>query len=523
MNVLTQIPFASRVIPSEAEWEPKHFTKPNHQMLTKGPIVELFAKTFLIAVRGTEEFKPIQMTEWQKWITNCIFELDCEERLRYNNVTIMIPRKNGKTFIAAIYAAYHLFTAPRGAEIYSAAGTRDQAKIVFDVIKNWVEMNPELGKIFHVMEHKSMIRNKITGAFYKALSADAGSAHGLAPYFVIMDEIHTWDGTSKNSRNRARELYNALTKGSADRLESQVISISTAGNAYDDSLLGELAKRGIKEIEKDYHGTYGFFCWAADEDDDIEDPETWRKANPSLSEGILVESKFKDAYDMAQETSPLTFKRDHLNIWADFNGEPYIQPKLWSASKVDKSKSVFDERRKITVGFDASKGGDSTAIVMADIETGQVKIWKLFEAPIGHVGKYNIKRKDVTQAMKELMSTHDVEVVWADQFYYEAEIDAWVEKYGWNIVKISQSGQRKDRYASEFRDDLYAGNAYHLDDSDMTRHISNVLDSGNGSFMKPDDRRKIDVFIGCILANSARKFVTNQPAVEKPKLIRLGR
>lgn len=498
------------------DWLPLWYTKSDPDMYTKGVAIEVFAKTFLKAVRGVRTGEPVEFQQWQRWLFNNLMECDEKGSLRYSNCLIMIPRKNGKTFLMGILLAYHLINAPDYAELYSAASTRDQAKLVFNLVKAWIETNPTLQSMFLVQSHENTITNKITKSVYKALSADANTSHGTAPYFLIADEIHTWDGESAKSRDRAREQYNSYIKGSADQHSSQIVSISTAGNNVNDSLLGDLYKRGVAEAKSEGYGSFGFWCWQADEADDPLELSTWLKANPSLREGILLPDKMTEQLEMSTYIGFNTFLRDALNVWVDLAGDPYIQPILWKKAKLS-TPSVFGTRgRKVTVGFDASKRGDSTAIVVSDIETGEVGVWKLWERPENAPDDWLISRDEVTASMREVVEFYDVKAIWCDSFYYESEIDSWIKKFKWkNVVKVSQSGERKNKMAIEFRKDLYEGDAVHADDESMNRHISNVVQTANDSFRKPSDRRKIDIFIAAILANGARNMYLNDG--NKPK------
>ena len=506
------------------EWLPKFYTKADPLNKSKGYAVQVFAKRFLKAVRGQAMGKPVSLQEWQKWLINNIMEVKPDGSLRYRNVTVMIPRKNGKTFLMGILLSYHLLTAPARAEIYSAASSREQAKLVFDLVAAWIEDSPILSDAFEVQKYKHTITNKSTGATYKALSADGKAAMGTGPYFMIAEEIHTWDGESLKSKDRGREQYNAYVKGSADQSSFQLVSISTAGSNVNDSLLGDLYRRGVETVQKGGYGNYGFFCWQADEADDPMDLATWRKANPSLIEGMLLKENVLEQLEMSTYIGFSTFLRDVLNIWVDIAGDPYIMPTLWKRQKLTTPSVLSQRGREVTIGFDASKRGDSTAIVIQDLKTGEIKIWKIWERPDDAPDDFLISREEVTQGMKEAVAFYKVRAIYCDSFYYESEIDTWIKQFGWNnVVKISQSNERKDKMATEFRQDLAEQEVWHSDGDDgaLTRHISNVITTASGSFRKPSERRKIDAFVASMLANAARRFILENPLWGKKKAGRI--
>lgn len=486
-------------------WLPKYYTDPLSDN-TLGEEVSAFAEAFLIALRGFRGGQPIVLTDWQQWLTNNIFELNSFGMLRYKTAVIMVPRKNGKTFLCAIYVLFHLLTAPQGAEIYSAAKNREQARLIYDLVVFWIEQNPALQAVLKVEDSKNIIRNRMKRSFYKALSADAGGAHGLAPYVVIADEIHAWE--AEHTTKRAQEFWNALTKGSADRAESQVIAISTAGDNVNDSLLGSLYKRGVEaaESKSEEDRLFGFFCWEADEGDSPLEVETWRKANPNIAEGLLNEDSIAENLASSAATNISTFLRDHLNIWSSIAGEPFMPSIHWGNACREGFNIPLGAR--ITIGFDASKRGDSTVIMIQDYVTGLLKVYRAWERPKNADDSWFIDRDEVQTAMKEIFELYDVVDCWADKFYYESDIKKWQRTNKWKITSIAQSRDRIKVLASEFLRDVIDGTTTHTGEEILTRHVSNALMSEDKGYTKEqrNSRAKIDGLAAAVMANGARNF-----------------
>ncbi len=185
-----------------------------------------------------ESGKPIRLEPFQKKILREIFQTkDAGGLRRYNLALLGIPKKNGKSTIASGVALYMLFADVSNAEVYSVAGDKDQAKIIFQMTKRAIERNPIL--LDSVRIYKDEIVVPSTGSLYKVLSADAPTAHGLNPSCVIFDEL--W-----NQPNR--DLYDALTQ-SPVRKEPLTFIVTYAGTDQT-SLLYELYQTGVKQRDR---------------------------------------------------------------------------------------------------------------------------------------------------------------------------------------------------------------------------------------------------------------------------------
>ncbi len=138
---------------------------------------------------------------------------------KYRMAYIEIPRKNGKSSLAAGIANLLLFADDEpSAEVYSAAADRDQAAIVFDEAKAMMESAPVLAKRVEV--YKRAIVEPKTRSVYRVLSADAFTKHGLNVHGVIFDELHAQPN---------RDLWDVLKTGTGARRQPMFVQITTAG------------------------------------------------------------------------------------------------------------------------------------------------------------------------------------------------------------------------------------------------------------------------------------------------------
>lgn len=204
----------------------------------KDPVVFLEEQYIL------ENGKPIVLEEFQKKIFRDIFQTKDKDGFRkYNMALIGVPKKNGKSTMSSGVALYMLFN-ESNAEVYSVAGDKDQAKIIFQMTKKAIERNPIL--LDSVKIYKDEIVVPSTNGIYRVLSADAPTAHGLNPSCVIFDEL--W-----NQPNR--DLYDALTQ-SPVRKEPLTFIVTYAG-VDQTSLLFQLYQTGMQKRDPKM-----FFFWS---------------------------------------------------------------------------------------------------------------------------------------------------------------------------------------------------------------------------------------------------------------------
>lgn len=270
-------------------------------------IAVAFFEKLLIHTKGEWYGKPFILQEWQNKIIRPVFGWKRPDGTRkYRWAYIEVPRKNGKSSLAAGIALCLLYTDDEpGAEIYSAAADRDQAAIVFDTARPMVEESPPLMVRSEVYKRSIVVPS--TRSVYRVLSADAYTKHGLNAHGVIVDELHAQPN---------RELFDVLTTSTGARRQPLVVMITTAG--YDRESVcweqHEYARQILEGVIED--PSYFAFIAAADEDDDWLDPKIWEKANPSL--GVTVKREYLEAEARRAKLVPAyqnTFRRLHLNQW----------------------------------------------------------------------------------------------------------------------------------------------------------------------------------------------------------------
>lgn len=487
------------------------YTVPSLSDKTRGEDVTDFAALLLRASRGFKAGEPLEFTNWQKWLIDRLLETNPDTGLlRYRRALIGLPRKNGKSLLGTAIALEHLVHGPQGAQVYSAAGDRAQARIVFGEARQQVLNNPELNRFIKV--YRDVLENPINGGIYRAISADAMRAHGLGPSLVVADEIHAWPSSPSN--HRGDELWDALTTGSADRPESLVVAITTAGGNTD-TLLGRLYEHGKRVVETggELDPQFGFWWWEAGNEADPTDPEVWRAANPNLAEGLLDHDDFVAAIAAAGSAGFAGFQRYRLNQWVRLAGEDFISPHFWAEAYRDRP---IKKGATVTAGFDGSVSGDATGIVIQDLETGTIGVHAVWE-PDPTNPDWTVDRADVNAEIERLFDQYDVRMLWADPSFYEPDVLEWSKRWRNRVERIPPTNQRVAPMAQQFLADLVAKEIGHAGDKRLERHVLNAVATEAGSFKKEKKAspRKIDLLACAVLANGARHAVKDRKTTNR--------
>ena len=325
------------------------------------PACSLNAKAADIAVRFFEENlthskgemggKPFLLEPWQRDYVGKLFGTMSGDVRQYRTSLLAIPRKNGKSTLCAGIALKLMFDGEPGAEIYSCAADRDQARLVFEMAKVCVEASPKLRSRLRVFRN-SIVRED-THTTYKALSAEAFTKHGLNAHGIIFDELHAQPD---------RELWDVMTTSTGARRQPLCVAITTAG--YDrKSICWEIWRYALAVRDgaiKD--ATFLPAIYAADVSDDWTAENTWRKANPNLGVSVKLDDlrvRCKRAQDMPSEEN--TFKRLHLNMWTEQDTR-FLQMSHWAQG--DKPCPVMLDGRECFGGLDLATTYDTTCFCL---------------------------------------------------------------------------------------------------------------------------------------------------------------
>jgi phage terminase large subunit-like protein len=316
----------------------------------------------LVHVKGSLANQPFHLLPWQTKIVSDLFGWKrADGSRRYRKAYIEVPRKNGKSTFAAGIAIYLLLCDHEdGAEVYSAASTRDQASLVYSMAAEMLRKSVLLSKHVLIRDSVKRVIHQKSNSFYRAIASDADAAHGFNAHGIIFDEVHTQPD---------RELWDVLDTSTGARRQPLTIAITTAGHdktsiCYELHNYAKAVRDGGVQDDSFYPVIFG-----AEPEDAWDSEEVWAKANPCIDVAV-TRDYLREQAGRARENPAFenTFRRLHLNQWTEQESR-IIQMHRWDECKVD-----FNEEsmlgRPCYGGLDLSSTRDVTAFVLVFPEDG---------------------------------------------------------------------------------------------------------------------------------------------------------
>jgi phage terminase large subunit-like protein len=305
--------------------------------------------------KGEWAGRPLLLEEWQKRILIIVFGwMRPDGTRRFRTAYIEIPRKNGKSELAGGVGLYLLIADDEpGAEVYSTATKKDQAKIVWGAAEAMVKKSPALRK--WIAAYKNSLSCERLGSKFEPLSAESGTLDGLNTHGQLADEAHA---------HKDRHVYDVVATSMGSRRQPLNWVITTAGIYNPETIGWELHERALQILDGVIDDdTFFAFVASADPGDDWEDAATLAKANPNIGVSVKLEYLL-DQRDRARTTPTFlnTFLRYHLDLWTEQN-ERWIPIELWNAcDRVVKESEL--EGQACYAGLDLSSKLDITALVL---------------------------------------------------------------------------------------------------------------------------------------------------------------
>jgi phage terminase large subunit-like protein len=318
--------------------------------MTRGERVIAFIQEYARVPEGTHVGKPIKLAEFQKRLILDIYDNPHGTRRAY----LSIARKNGKTGLIAGILLAHIAgpEAVLNSQIISGAMSRDQAALVFGLASKMISLEPRLQQVCKIVPSGKKIVGLARNVEYRALSADASTAHGLSPALAILDEVGQIRGPTS-------EFIDAITTSQGAHEQPLLIAISTSAPSDADmfSLWCDDAERSP---------TPHVVChvYKADENSDLDDREQWKKANPAL--GIFRSEKdLEEQLAQAKRLPALEASARNLLLNQRVSLERLaFAPSVWRANSGSPDLDVFREN-PVSLGLDLSARSDLTAAVIA--------------------------------------------------------------------------------------------------------------------------------------------------------------
>ncbi len=316
---------------------------------------------FLRHSKGEWAGQPFVLEPWEQFILWCLFGwLRVDGYRRYRTAYLEVARKNGKSTLLAGTGLYLLAAdGEPGAEVFSAATKREQAKISWEEAVRMRSSSPPLSRMIQYWKSSDTLMIQETASKFQPLGADADTMDGLNVHGALIDELHA---------HKTRQVVDVLETATGARRQPLTIYITTAG--FDrKSVCWELHEYSRQILEGAIQDdTWFAYIASIDEGDDWRDERVWAKANPNL--GVSV--KLDDLQRKAEKAKLLpaaenAFKRLHLNVWTQ-QSDRWIPWDLWEANAGPLKPYELEEALKGRAcygGLDLSSVSDITAWVIA--------------------------------------------------------------------------------------------------------------------------------------------------------------
>lgn len=338
------------------------------------PIHVLNFAAALRHTKGPDAGKPVVLQPFQIFFICAIYgfraKKDHNQRM-VRDVILFIPRKAGKSTLTAIIALYELICGEAGAEVFTLATNREQASIVFDAAKGFVENMPqELSMMFNVSKYH-IGKAGDSQSMFKALSRDTKkTGDGKNPSCVIVDE---------SAQIQDRNAIEVLHSGMVARQNPLRIYITTASFTKDTKFFEDMQmlENMLTGTAKDNPRWFGLL-YGLDLQDDWRNPSVWKKANPMHGISVFdtaIEQRAEEAKSKPAALNEFLCKT--LNVYVSANSA-WLDRQYW-----DDPVCLIKEQREpeaVFIGFDLAATRDLNAVCTLkrygefDFETH----WKFF-------------------------------------------------------------------------------------------------------------------------------------------------
>jgi phage terminase large subunit-like protein len=308
-------------------------------------------------VKGPLAGEPISLEPWQVFILSTVFGwVKDDGKRRFRRSYIEVPRGNAKSTLSSAVALYML-AADRegGAEVYSLATTRDQARIVFGDAQTMARRSPGFRSRFNVNVGAHNMHVLASGSKFEALSAEGSTLDGLNIHFGCVDELHA---------HKTRTVYDVVETGTGKRDNSLLWVITTAGSnragiCYEVRTFVTKLLDGVFEDDSQFGIIYGL-----DDGDDWTSEDSLIKANPNW--GISVRQEILgplQAKAMQLPSAVNNFKTKHLNEWVNAD-TAWMDMRAWDACGDSSLDIDAFAGQPCWIGLDLASKTDIAALVM---------------------------------------------------------------------------------------------------------------------------------------------------------------
>lgn len=475
-----------------------------------------FIEKYCKQSKGKWAGKNIKLELWQKAFIEAAFGfVDKDTRLRqYSKVALFVARKNGKSTIASGLANYMLTKdGEGGAEIYSLATKREQAKIIWDESKKMISKSPALAKRIRCLV--GGIYYDATDSFYRPLASDSNTLDGQNAHFVTADEVHAWKDV-----NLLDVMYDSMSA----RTQPMLLETSTMGTVREGAFDNEYEYFSDLILDKlpvkDY--TTLAIIYELDNPNEWQDENAWFKANPALG-SIKDFAKLRDKVNKAINDSS---KLKNL-LCKDFNIRQNDR-QAWLSFEELNNQATYDNFVDCYCigGCDLSSTTDLTCATLITYKNKEILVKQMYFLPSNNF-EYKIKEDkipydkwldqgwlrisegskvdyhDVTKWFYEEYQTNGVRPLWIGYDSWNAQF--WcdeMKEYGFDMVEVRQGAKTMSQPMKQMKADLIDKKINYNNNPILKWCLSNVSiksdENENIRPVKEKSRQRIDGAVSLI-------------------------
>ncbi|MEX1472788.1 terminase large subunit [Enterococcus sp. C84] len=483
---------------------------------------------FISMLPDPKSGKPNKLALFQKFILGMLWgwRRKKDNTKRFRKAYLSLARKQGKSLIVSGIALYCLIYErnPRQArQIYATANKRDQAKIVFTMVKS--QLKALRGKSKAIQKFTKVLQNELTttdDSFMKPLSADADTLDGLDTLLGIFDEY---------ALSKTTEMMDVIETSMSQQDEPLTIIISTASSKLNYPMYSVEYQYISKLLKGEIIGDeYLALCWEQDSVKEINDKETWIKSNPLMEipeqKEKLTEKKQSLLNEGKAKGNISNVLTKEFNMWVQSSQESYMSEEEWtSAVAPDYIKQTDLTGREIYIGVDLSRVNDLTSISWVIPIREESKFFVDSYSFVANRGGIEAKEKEdktpyrqyeqagyctISSSPDGLIDYHDL-VNWLTDFiesnnfelkgiFYDpynagnviTDLSKFYEK---EMIEVRQGLITLNVPTKQFRTDVIKGKTVHSNNPLLNRAIRNAITKENNDTIMIDkamNRNKID-------------------------------
>ena len=446
---------------------------------TDGPRVAKWLETYCRHTKGTQfAGQPLTLEPWQADYINELFRLDPETgRRAYKSSLLLLPRKNGKSTLAAGIALYMLCAdGEQSPECFVAANSKEQAGAVFRQMRDIVLTGPLIDYVTPMRAHLESPDNL---GIARVVSADARLQHGTNPSTAVLDEL--WAAKSM-------ELLEAFESGTSAREQPLTLIISTVGHEKDSPLhdlhmaaydapeeLRETKNDGFLTIVRDTKS--GFLWWLYgppfDSDGrynvDLDDPDVWVKSNPAswVTKEVLEELHAKPSLRLSE------FQRFAVNCWSE-SSDYWLPQGSWDAGQ--EGFVPIEDGAQVTLGVDLGVKRDRSSVVIVRRRKGDDErvhfdaIAHVWDPPEDESIAFDINL--IRNFIKECADKYQIERIAMDPWRLEETIGWAYDELQLDVVRYDMGWSRTGPASENLYTAIVDGRIHHDGDPVFAAHVA---------------------------------------------------